>query len=115
MTHDDPMLGDDEGPETAVDELLRLGRERGDRLRHASAQPAQQRPDISALARENLHDALVAGSEIQKVNFKLTFEPAWEATLLRLIENEGAEARQRQVYFYDTKQLALHVEHLVLR
>jgi hypothetical protein len=52
---------------------------------------------------------------IQKVEFKLTVLVADEETVQALLQKDGGQPQRRKVYFYDTKDLALYGEHLVLR
>lgn len=52
---------------------------------------------------------------IQKVEFKLTVFAAEERQVQALLRREGAQPRRRKVYFYDTKDLALYGNDLVLR
>jgi hypothetical protein len=52
---------------------------------------------------------------IQKVEFKLTVLAAEEDTVQALLQSDGGQPQRRKVYFYDTKDLALYGEDLVLR
>lgn len=52
---------------------------------------------------------------IQKVEFKLTVLPAEERRVQALLNDEGVLPVRRQVYFYDTADLALYGRDLVLR
>jgi hypothetical protein len=50
--------------------------------------------------------------DVQKVEFKVTAVPEDEDKVKALVAGEGTE---RAVYFYDTKPLDLHAQHIVLR
>jgi hypothetical protein len=52
---------------------------------------------------------------IQKVEFKVTVLAGDEGKVQALLQTEGGQPQRRKVYFYDTKDLALYGEHLVLR
>lgn len=52
---------------------------------------------------------------IQKVEFKLTVLSEEEDTVQGLLRRERGQPQRREVYFYDTKDLALFGEDLVLR
>ena len=52
---------------------------------------------------------------IQKVEFKLTVLPAEERRVQALLRDAGVLPARRQVYFYDTAELALYGRDLVLR
>lgn len=52
---------------------------------------------------------------IQKVEFKLTVLAADEGKVQALLQKDGVQPQRRKVYFYDTKDLALHGKDLVLR
>jgi hypothetical protein len=52
---------------------------------------------------------------IQKVEFKVTILAGDEAKAQVLLEKEGGQPQRRKVYFYDTEDLALYRENLVLR
>src|SRR4051812_12951634 len=53
------------------------------------------------------------GPPIEKVEFKYTLADADVAAFGKRLEH--AQPRARNVYFYDTKELALNALHLVLR
>jgi hypothetical protein len=52
---------------------------------------------------------------IQKVEFKLTVFAVEEGRVQALLRKDGARPQRRKVYFYDTKDLALYGNDLVLR
>lgn len=52
---------------------------------------------------------------IQKVEFKLTVLPEDESRVQALLQDERARPQRRKVYFYDTEDLALYGNDLVLR
>jgi hypothetical protein len=52
---------------------------------------------------------------IEKVEFKHTVAPGEEAIVDALVDAHGGAAQRRTVYFYDTKDLRLFDQHLVLR
>ena len=52
---------------------------------------------------------------IQNVEFKITVLSGEEAKVQALLQKEGGQPQRRKVYFYDTKNLALYGEDLVLR
>ena len=52
---------------------------------------------------------------VQKVEFKITVLAEDEATVQALLQREGSQPQRRKVYFYDTKDLALYGQNLVLR
>jgi hypothetical protein len=52
---------------------------------------------------------------IQKVEFKLTVRAGEEDKVEALLAEKGGQPQRRKVYFYDTKDLALYGEDLVLR
>jgi hypothetical protein len=52
---------------------------------------------------------------IQKVEFKLTVLATEEDTVQALLQRDGGQPQRRKVYFFDTTDLALYGEDLVLR
>ena len=52
---------------------------------------------------------------IEKVEFKLTVLAEEEGKVEALLQRDGGQPRRRKVYFYDTKDVALYDNDLVLR
>jgi hypothetical protein len=63
------------------------------------------------------HAALTGMSdhEPKKLEFKVTVFPEEEPAVRKELERQGAALRQREVYFYDTPELALKAKRLFLR
>ena len=53
--------------------------------------------------------------DIEKVEFKLTVLPGDESKVQALLAREAVSPQRRKVYFYDTEDLALEGEKLILR